>query len=172
MKYKYFTGRFSFLLPSRRMLRCMCFNTLRPFIFGVFEHLFAVLPAFCRMVIFAGTRNVFFVSCLDLWKILGALGFFCRGSREIGLVPIFLFSDILPHGGGTALLRGSHKKVAEVLWAKAGTTGMSGATQTQISPLFPDSDDACISPEGLWKRADGKGEICDFLYTILLYLVA
>eukprot|EP00752_Nemacystus_decipiens_P001709 g1655.t1 len=47
-------------------------------------------------------------------------------SREIGLLPIFLFSDVRPHGGGTAVIRGSHKVVAELVWNKAGTTGLTG----------------------------------------------
>lgn len=33
---------------------------------------------------------------------------------------------MLPSGGGTALLRGSHKKVASIIWERAGTTGMTG----------------------------------------------
>lgn len=48
------------------------------------------------------------------------------GSREIGILPIFLFSDVRKHGGGTAVLRGSHKKVAKILWNRAGTTGLTG----------------------------------------------
>ena len=60
------------------------------------------------------------------------------GSREIGLLPIFLFSDVLPSGGGTALLRGSHKKVASIIWEHAGTTGMTGmAVFGLLIVLFP-----------------------------------
>eukprot|EP00903_Cladosiphon_okamuranus_P009660 g9192.t1 len=47
-------------------------------------------------------------------------------SREIGLLPIFLFSDVRSHGGGTAVIRGSHKTVAGLVWNKAGTTGLTG----------------------------------------------
>ena len=56
--------------------------------------------------------------------MLGVVGWY--ESREVGLVPIFLLSDILPQGGGTALLRGSHKKIAEILWNQSGTTGLTG----------------------------------------------
>lgn len=41
-------------------------------------------------------------------------------------MPIFLLSDVHPCGGGTALLRGSHKKVAGLLWERSGTTGLTG----------------------------------------------
>lgn len=57
-------------------------------------------------------------------------------SREIGLVPIFLFSDVRPHGGGTALLRGSHKKVAEILWERAGTTGLTGKAHSKKKSML------------------------------------
>lgn len=53
-------------------------------------------------------------------------------SREIGILPIFLFSDVRPHGGGTAVIRGSHRTVAELVWNKAGTTGLTGA----LLPFF------------------------------------
>ena len=53
-------------------------------------------------------------------------------SREIGLLPIFLFSDVKPHGGGTAVIRGSHKTVAELLWNQAGTKGLTGALRSDF----------------------------------------
>lgn len=54
-------------------------------------------------------------------------------SREIGLLPIFLFSDVRPHGGGTALLRGSHKSVAKILWERSGRTGIEGVVSPSPS---------------------------------------
>lgn len=41
-------------------------------------------------------------------------------------MPIFLLSDVHPWGGGTALLRGSHKKVAGILWERSGARGLTG----------------------------------------------
>eukprot|EP00629_Pelagomonadales_sp_RCC1024_P015494 CAMPEP_0119261344 /NCGR_PEP_ID=MMETSP1329-20130426/1440_1 /TAXON_ID=114041 /ORGANISM="Genus nov. species nov., Strain RCC1024" /LENGTH=345 /DNA_ID=CAMNT_0007260897 /DNA_START=103 /DNA_END=1137 /DNA_ORIENTATION=- len=46
-------------------------------------------------------------------------------SEEIGCLPIFLFSDVLEAGGGTALAPGSHRHVAELLW-RAGARGVEG----------------------------------------------
>ncbi|KAH8076518.1 hypothetical protein JL721_524 [Aureococcus anophagefferens] len=46
-------------------------------------------------------------------------------SREIGVLPIFLFSDVAARGGGTALAPGSHRAVAELLW-RAGAEGVPG----------------------------------------------
>ncbi|CAN0536236.1 unnamed protein product, partial [Laminaria digitata] len=72
---------------------------------------------------------------LPPWSTSGDAG----GSREIGLLPIFLFSDVLACGGGTALLRGSHKKVADFLWERAGTTGMTGKAVFFQFQLCPDT---------------------------------
>lgn len=46
-------------------------------------------------------------------------------SREVGLVLIFLFSDIVRNGGGTALAPGSHRTVADIL-LQAGNRGLFG----------------------------------------------
>ena len=47
-------------------------------------------------------------------------------SREIGCLPIFLFSDVAEDGGGTALAPGSHRTVAELL-VRAGDDGVDGS---------------------------------------------
>eukprot|EP00904_Undaria_pinnatifida_P011004 jgi/Undpi1/7033/HiC_scaffold_21.g09507.m1 len=73
-----------------------------------------------------------------------------RCNREIGLLPIFLFSDVLPCGGGTALLRGSHKKVAAILWERAGTAGMTGPEVSSAArkALLPPLDEDVIETTG------------------------
>jgi hypothetical protein len=45
-------------------------------------------------------------------------------SPEQGLVPLFLFSDIAPGDGGTAMVRASHRTVARIL-ARAEPAGLS-----------------------------------------------
>ncbi|CAM9821909.1 unnamed protein product, partial [Hapterophycus canaliculatus] len=78
------------------------------------------------------------------WHVDGAHFRHYPHSREIGILPIFLFSDVRPQGGGTAVLRGSHKKVAEILWSQAGTTGLTGpelsgaARETLLPPAAED----------------------------------
>lgn len=49
------------------------------------------------------------------WHIDGAWHQHFPYSREVGLVPVMLFSDIFPEGGGTAVLNGSHKYIARLL---------------------------------------------------------
>jgi hypothetical protein len=46
-------------------------------------------------------------------------------SPEIGLLPIFLLNDLGPGDGGTLLAPGSHRNVAEILWAHEGV-GVEG----------------------------------------------
>ncbi|CAN0413984.1 unnamed protein product [Ectocarpus sp. 12 AP-2014] len=79
------------------------------------------------------------------WHIDGAHFRHYPHSREIGILPIFLFSDVRKHGGGTAVLRGSHKKVAEILWNRAGTTGLT-VPQTWLQSKSPGYASCVIPP--------------------------
>ena len=53
------------------------------------------------------------------WHVDGHGYTHCVDSKELGLVPIFLFSDIDPHEGGTALAPRSHLKTTGLLCEKA-----------------------------------------------------
>jgi hypothetical protein len=57
------------------------------------------------------------------WHIDGQTRHRCIHTQQVGLVPIFLFSDVKPGGGGTALCGGSHKYIARLL-KEAGPEGM------------------------------------------------
>jgi Phytanoyl-CoA dioxygenase (PhyH) len=58
-------------------------------------------------------------------------------SREQGLVPVFLFSDVGPGDGGTPLVRGSHHAVARLL-AEAEPSGMDyGELNEKLPPVDP-----------------------------------
>ncbi|KAF0716777.1 hypothetical protein AaE_011004 [Aphanomyces astaci] len=59
------------------------------------------------------------------WHVDGARYIHHIDSKESGLLPIFLFSDIAPGDGGTALAPGSHKHVAHIL-AAAKPHGLKG----------------------------------------------
>ncbi|CAM9157646.1 unnamed protein product [Ectocarpus sp. 13 AM-2016] len=84
------------------------------------------------------------------WHIDGAHFRHYPHSREIGILPIFLFSDVRKHGGGTAVLRGSHKKVAKILWNRAGTTGLTGPELSSAAreALLPAADDDIVETNG------------------------
>ncbi|CAM9137031.1 unnamed protein product [Ectocarpus sp. 6 AP-2014] len=84
------------------------------------------------------------------WHIDGAHFRHYPHSREIGILPIFLFSDVRKHGGGTAVLRGSHKKVAKILWNRAGTTGLTGPELSSAAreALLPTADDDVVETNG------------------------
>ncbi|CAM9195804.1 unnamed protein product [Phaeothamnion confervicola] len=64
------------------------------------------------------------------WHIDGAHFQHFPESREQGLLPIFLFSDIAPGHGGTALLPGSHLEAARALWRDAGADGLTAGELT------------------------------------------
>jgi len=53
-------------------------------------------------------------------------------SREIGLLPIFLFNDLGPHDGGTLLMPGSHRDVARLLWETDGG-GVDGGRLSRLA---------------------------------------
>ena len=57
------------------------------------------------------------------WHIDGQTRHRCIHTQQVGLVPIFLFSDVKPGGGGTALCTGSHKYISRLL-KEAGPEGM------------------------------------------------
>ena len=59
------------------------------------------------------------------WHVDGSHYTHTLDSPEIGLLPIFLFSDVQKEGGGTALAPGSHRAVARLL-ARAGDEGING----------------------------------------------
>uniref|UniRef100_A0A7S3PRB8 Phytanoyl-CoA dioxygenase n=2 Tax=Aplanochytrium stocchinoi TaxID=215587 RepID=A0A7S3PRB8_9STRA len=50
------------------------------------------------------------------WHVDGSFFKHKVDSKEQGLLPIFLFNDILPESGGTALAVGSHMQVAQLLY--------------------------------------------------------
>jgi hypothetical protein len=54
-------------------------------------------------------------------------------SREIGLLPIFLFNDLGPHDGGTLLVPGSHREVARLLWQADGRGGLDGGRLSRLA---------------------------------------
>jgi hypothetical protein len=60
----------------------------------------------------------------DGWHVDGSHFQHHLTSREQGLLPIFIFSDIETHGGGTALSEGSQRITARIL-AEAGPEGLS-----------------------------------------------
>ncbi|CAM9336391.1 unnamed protein product [Sphacelaria rigidula] len=84
------------------------------------------------------------------WHVDGAHFRHYPHSREIGLLPIFLFSDVRSQGGGTALLRGSHKKIAEILWKRAGKTGMKGPILSAAAreSLLPSNEEDIVETSG------------------------
>lgn len=53
-------------------------------------------------------------------------------SPEIGLLPIFLLNDLRPGDGGTLLASGSHRTVAEILWAHEGV-GVEGGKLSSLA---------------------------------------
>ncbi|EQC36907.1 hypothetical protein SDRG_05735 [Saprolegnia diclina VS20] len=59
------------------------------------------------------------------WHVDGARYVHHVDSKESGLLPIFLFNDIGPGDGGTALSPRSHQHVAQIL-SKVGPNGMRG----------------------------------------------
>eukprot|EP01036_Dinobryon_divergens_P042246 gene42246-56116_t len=63
------------------------------------------------------------------WHVDGAWHQHYPYSKEIGLVPVMLFSDILPQGGGTAVAKGSHKLVTRILLE----SGMKGCKSSMIA---------------------------------------
>lgn len=52
-------------------------------------------------------------------------------------MPIFIFNDLGPGDGGTALCVGSHKKVAKLLW-DAGSEGLEGGKVSHLAQRFLD----------------------------------
>jgi hypothetical protein len=69
------------------------------------------------------------------WHIDGTTRQRCLHTREVGLVPIFLFSDVAPGGGGTALCRGSHHFVAQLLH-EAGPAGSDALEIIQRGKVY------------------------------------
>ncbi|OQS06220.1 hypothetical protein THRCLA_01738 [Thraustotheca clavata] len=59
------------------------------------------------------------------WHVDGSRYIHHIDSKESGLLPIFLFNDINPGDGGTAISPGSHHHVAQILH-KAAHNGMKG----------------------------------------------
>ena len=58
------------------------------------------------------------------WHIDGSDFVHFPHSKEVGLVLIMLFSDILPNGGGTAVACGSHKVISKLI-IQSGEKGMT-----------------------------------------------
>jgi hypothetical protein len=65
------------------------------------------------------------------WHVDGAHFDHFPYSRELGLVPIFLFSEIKQDCGGTLLLRKSHQRVASMLWNE--TKSLEGVPSGKVS---------------------------------------
>jgi len=51
-------------------------------------------------------------------------------SKEVGLVPVMFFSDVLPNGGGTAVAEGSHIAIAQAMM-ESGLQGVSNKEVVQ-----------------------------------------
>ena len=59
------------------------------------------------------------------WHVDGSWHTHYPYSKEVGLVPVMLFSDINPEGGGTAVACGSHNLVTDIL-IECGLRGCNG----------------------------------------------
>ena len=70
-------------------------------------------------------------SAAGRWHVDGAHFRHFLDSKEVGLLPIFLFTDIGPRDGGTLLYQGSHKVVAQCL--HGATKGMSGVELSKLT---------------------------------------
>ena len=68
------------------------------------------------------------------WHIDGSSFVHFPHSKEIGLVLIMLFSDILPNGGGTAVACGSHKAISRLI-IESGTRGMTSKEVVSQVPM-------------------------------------
>lgn len=77
---------------------------------------------------------------------------------EVGLVPIFLFSDVREGGGGTALCQGSHKWVARLL-REAGPAGMDAAELIRRGQAWVEGE------EGGCRVVETVGEAGDVMFT-------
>ncbi|OQR99363.1 hypothetical protein ACHHYP_06947 [Achlya hypogyna] len=69
------------------------------------------------------------------WHVDGARYVHHIDSKESGLLPIFLFNDIGPGDGGTALSPGSHHHVAQIL-QKAVPNGMKGGKVSAMAKAW------------------------------------
>ena len=67
------------------------------------------------------------------WHIDGNSYIHFPHSKEIGLVMIMLFSDILPNGGGTSVACGSHNEVSRLIIK----SGIHGVYSKDIVPQIP-----------------------------------
>jgi hypothetical protein len=74
----------------------------------------------------------------DDWHVDGRAFVHRPWSGELRIFPLFLFSDIVPKGGGTLLDVGSHRRVAKVLWDHE-PAGLDPVTLTQIVGELPES---------------------------------
>ena len=78
------------------------------------------------------------------WHVDGAHFQHFINSKEVGLLPIFLFNTIGKHDGGTLLCPGSHRVVAEILHEcnthDQESGGRSGARSGGRSGEYGDSD--------------------------------
>ncbi len=94
------------------------------------------------------------------WHIDGNTRHRCLHTHEVGLVPIFLFSDVAPQGGGTALCRGSHHFVARLLH-DAGPKGIDALDIIQQGKVYASekmaSDPRCV--------VETVGEAGDVMFT-------
>ena len=67
------------------------------------------------------------------WHVDGAHFQHHIDSKEVGLLPIFLFSEIGSHDGGTLLCPGSHHVVARILHEHRLQGGVEGMRGTDVS---------------------------------------
>lgn len=68
-------------------------------------------------------------------------------SNEIGLIPMFCYSDVPAGSGGSAVVPGSHKIVANLL-VQAGMRGLSSsdiASHFSSSVMMSDMEEVCVS---------------------------
>jgi hypothetical protein len=77
-------------------------------------------------ILFPGFDEKPWRALVDEWHIDGGFFHHHLDSPEQGMLPLFIFSDIGPGDGGTAIRPGSHKTAARVL-KEAGAAGLSQA---------------------------------------------
>lgn len=101
------------------------------------------------------------VSIEGCWHIDGPFFLHCATSPDIGLIAIMYFSEVLPGGGGTAVLAGSHMNIGELICA-AGVEGIS--SQDAITSFMRDSFDESAITE----LAGGQGDVV-FMHPYLVH---
>ena len=100
------------------------------------------------------------------WHIDGTTRQRCLHTREVGLIPIFLFSDVEPGGGGTALCRGSHHFVAQLLH-EAGPEGLDALEIIQRGKVYA-NEMAATNDEHIVETVGQAGDVM-FTHPFLIH---